>query len=312
MNELEIMWKIQQGHNKRFYDVEKFDNDKEYAYKVLKDYSLGMIEQTIKMLNCFDWKIHSLLRNEDVEGAKQQAVDVMKYSFGVLQFLGVETAHEFVDLYFDKSDMLEQKWEQDKIKYDTTTKVVVCDIDGCIADYSSSYELFLNQECNMKRVLEDRTNYSFHVAYGISKQAEEECYERFVLSGGFRNLHQIEGAGGVLRELKLAGFKIVLLTARPSWIWSRIYQDTIWWLSDNEIKYDMILWDKDKADSIVNNVFPANVVAMVEDRDKHAIEVSHLNIPVFLLDTSYNRGVTDTKYITRVMDWKEIIKRILE
>ena len=51
--------------------------------------------------------------------------------------------------------------------------------------------------------------------------------------------------------------------------------------------FDLLFFDKDKADVILNKIFPANVMCMIEDRDKYAMEVSNLGVPVYLVDKEY-------------------------
>ena len=59
---------------------------------------------------------------------------------------------------------------------------------------------------------------------------------------------------------------------------------------------------------IINNIFPAKIKCMVEDRDKHAIEVSHIGVDVLMLDKSYNKSLKDTDRIKRIYKYEEILE----
>lgn len=305
LNRLEAMFQIQEIQSKEWYDPERFTTDKRYRMDVMKDHVIGIVEQSISLMNTFDWKKQTLMREENFENSREQCIDIIKYAIGVLHFMG----YDYYDCYLAfsaKSNVLAQRWKQQQVEMNELTNVVIVDIDGCLGNYEKRYTEFLEDQIKLIPAEVKRTSYSFNKKYGISKQQEEKYYDQFIKSGYLGELDFIDGSLDVLNCLKESGIKIVLLTARPSWIYNRIFNDTYMWLQNERVPYDMVLWDKDKADAIINNIFPARVLCMIEDRDKHALEVSHLGIQVYLLDKDYNQDVNDTDTIHRVKDWKEI------
>lgn len=306
---LEKLFDIQKNHNDRWQDAERFTTDISYRMSVVKDFVLGIHQQNTYLLETFNWAKHSLERTEDIQNTKIQVIDIMKYAMGLFLLVG-GNAKEFEEMFVAKSSELDNRWNQNEIKFTKENKVVIFDVDGVIADYSSHYTDFLESACGLKSVKTDRKSYSFFEKYGITRQAEEQFNIDFIKLGGFVHIPIYDGVIEVMNEIRKKGIKIVLLTARPSWIFKRLISDTYRWIKENDIPHDLLIWDKDKADAIINNVFPAKVICMVEDRDKHALEVSHIGVNVLLLSKDYNKTVNDNDRIKRIQSYDEILEYI--
>ena len=302
---LEKLFEIQIKHNERWQDKERFVVDRSYRNQVMKDFILGLTKQTSSLLETFGWSNHLLNKLEDVHNAKIQLIDLSKYVFAFFTMLG-GTPEEFADLFVKKSDELDERWNQNDLKLNADNRVVIFDIDGVIADYSTGYESFLRNEIGLvERPAAKRTSYSFFEYFGITRQQEEKYNEEFIQSGGFGRLPIYPGVTETIAYLKSLGIKVVLVTARPNWIYRRIAMDTQTWLRENGVEYDLLLWNKDKADAIINNIFPANVLWMIEDRDKHAIEVTHIGVDVLLVNKPYNQQAVGNRII-RISDLAEV------
>jgi uncharacterized HAD superfamily protein len=296
---LKLLFDIQRKHNKIWQDSDLFESNKEYRIKVKKDMILGIFDQTSDLLNTFSWGKHILESTEDVYNGKIELIDIAKFIIGLFILEG-GTAEEFYQLFSKKSEELDKKWEAAKNKLTHDNDVVVFDIDGVLANYEKTYMNFLIKEKHLPVVESDRSDYSFYKTFGIKRQDEEKYHSEFIQEGKFLEIEPYRHAVSVVNELHDMGLKIILLTARPNWIFKRLTSDTRQWLDVNNFQYDLLLWNKDKSDAIINNVFPANVLYMIEDRDKHAIEVTHAGIDVLLIDKTYNRQVSDTERITRI------------
>lgn len=303
---LEQMFVIQKMHNDMWQDKKKFKTDTNYRLSVMKDFVLGISKQNASLLESFHWSNHILNRTEDLHNSKIQLIDIVKYVFGLFILLGGDEK-EFYDLFCRKSKELDSRWFQMFSDMTEKTSVVIFDIDGVIADYSTHYQNFLENVCGLTKVNKKRKSYSFYETYGITRQAEEQFNTDFVQLGGFKDIPVYPGVVGVMNKLRKSGNKIVLVTARPNWIFKRIASDTQEWLEKNKVPYDLLFWNKDKSDVIINSIFPANIKCMVEDRDKHAIEVSHIGVDVLLMDKSYNKGIKNTEKIKRIFNYSEIL-----
>jgi FMN phosphatase YigB (HAD superfamily) len=302
---LKGLFEIQTKQNSRWIDKDRFETDKAYRMQTIKDIILGINDQNNKLLSSFNWKKHSLVQNEDVMNAKEQIIDMFKFQIGLFSLLG-GNYEEFVRIFQDKTFTLEKRWDMEFAEISENNKVMLFDIDNTLGDYSGAYTKFLENEIGLERKVFNCENYSFYEQFGITRQLEEKYNSYFIQSGGFRNLPVYEGVVELLDFTASLGIKNILITARPSWIYKRIFTDTYYWLDENKLKYDLVLWDKDKADAIINRVFPANVLYMVEDRDKHCFEVANTGVDVLLLDKSYNKAVQDSERIKRINSLDEI------
>ncbi len=306
-NLLKKIFEIQSIHNDIWQNKEKFNTDNNYRLNVMKDFVLGITKQNASLLESFRWSNHILDRIEDLHNSKVQLIDIAKYVIGFFILLGGDE-NEFFSMFENKSKELDERWNQLFFKMNKRTSVIIFDIDGVIADYSTHYEKFLEEMAGLKKVNSERKSFSFYETYGISRQAEEQLNMDFIKLGGFKDIPVFDGIVDIMNELKKCGNKIILITARPNWMFKRITTDTQLWLKKNKVPYDLLFWNKDKADVIINNIFPAKIKCMVEDRDKHAIEVSHIGVDVLMLDKSYNKSLKDTDRIKRIYKYEEILE----
>jgi len=303
---LSKMFEIQSKHNDMWQDKNKFETDVNYRLLTMKDFVLGITKQNTSLLESFNWSNHTLDRIEDKHNSKIQMIDIAKYLFGFFIMLGGD-AKEFFEIFESKSTELDNRWKQIFTNMTEKTSVVIFDIDGIIADYTTHYERFLEETVGLTKVDHKRKSYSFYQTYGISRQEEEQFNIDFTISGGFRDIPVFDDVIKVMRQIKVSGHKIILVTARPNWHFKRLSSDTQYWLDKNGIPYDMLFWNKDKSDVIINYIFPAKIQCMIEDRDKHCIEVSHIGVDVLLMDKTYNKDVKDTEHIKRIYSYKDII-----
>lgn len=263
--------------------------------RTAKDLALGLYEEASELSrDVTRFKAH-ILKGKPVErvNVADEAADVLKYTIAIAQLYGV-TAQELYEAFSRKTDVVADRAKGERLDLEVNTKLIISDLDNCIADLSEWQD-----ELNKSRgeaPMNDRT-----------VKLLESLKEDFYRGGGFSNLPAIKGAKEATAELRRLGYKIVLITARPYWQYKRLYADTLMWLKDNQITYDLLLFNKDKAEAIYEHIFPARPVFFVEDREKHAREVSGIGIPVMLLDWDYNRDIKDGKLIKRVKGWAEIV-----
>jgi dimeric dUTPase (all-alpha-NTP-PPase superfamily) len=271
--------------------------------KMTKEYVLLTIDEMFELLREVNYKQHIMRRKPLIRtNILEELVDAFKYLLSIALVYGF-TPEEFVQAFFDKSDVVDRKWEEERVEWGD--KLLAVDIDGVLADYVTGYSDYLFSQNMIMGRLENQSSYNIAEAYGISKDVEEKAKRDFQESGGFRWLPVYSGAEATLKWARELGYKIALVSARPYLEMRRIHADTIFWLHNNNIPYDAIYWGKDKADIIFSNLYPIKPTWFIEDRDKHAIELANENIPVLLLDKPYNQGVKH-KNIIRVNGWGDI------
>lgn len=264
---------------------------------VSKELLLGLNEEVAKLARCSTHYKSHILRSSRISkiDVSEAVVDVIKYVIAIGQLYGL-TDEDVYDAFIRKTEVIRDKAKGERFELERNTKVLLFDIDNVIADLT---DWDRNLKSARGEIIEGMTDKLVDML--------ESLKETFYIHGGFLNLEPIPGSVEGMAELRSYGWKIVLITARPYWKYSRIYADTVCWLKKYGIEYDLLLFNKDKAEAIYEFIFPAKPSFLVEDREKHVIEVTELGVKVLLLSYPYNESVGESELVKRVYNWREII-----
>jgi len=260
--------------------------------KLAKDLALGLYEEAAELARTATrFKVHILsdMPVEKVDVANE-AADVMKYTIAIAQLHGI-SADQMVRVFMQKSDVVEHKAAAQRIQLEDETRVIIVDMDGCLADLSVLDEL---------------------VFQAGSLTEQEQIKAEFRRTGGYLELPPIPGSREGMKRLRAAGYKLVVLTARPYQRYNRLYADTMEWLVKYGIDHDMLLFERDKAEAICEHIYPAKPRYFIEDRAKHALEIADLEIEVLLIDAPENRTLRQNPFIKRVADWNALCEEVLK
>jgi uncharacterized protein YktA (UPF0223 family) len=319
--DLEQIFIKQLNQDSVWFDKDKFNNDLVYRNSMIKERTLHVFDQVNKMLNNFNWKTHKN-KIENIDNANEQIIDAVKFIIGLFGMInsyqyydGEIIAKKFLKLFSEKTDLVDSRYKQEQLILNKNSKVAVFDIDGVIADYDTAFIEYVKtnygygvSEKNIYESDKVRESYNYSDYFGVSKLEIDEINTMFIKDSKFRNIPVFNDAVLFIRLLKNLGIKIVLLTARESSVHSRIEYDTLYWLVNNDIPFDKIIYDKDKSDAIIRFVYPASPLFIVEDRDKHAVELSHLGHIIYLIEKDYNKKFDCSNYsnIRRIKEINEI------
>lgn len=299
-DKLEIIWDIQSIQQADF-NMDPKAMSPVGRISSSKDLNLGLLEEVAKLSSrtaCY--KAHILKAFPiDKTNIIEAVVDVFKYTVAIAQVFGI-SHDEVYEEFIRKTEIVSDKARGERLELESKTPVLVFDIDNVIADLTE-WDEKLKKVRNIGAV-DGTEKHVVDVLEGLK--------ETYYKDGGFLRLKTIPGARKGIKELRKRGWKIVLVTARPYWQYKRIYADTVCWLKDNNIEYDLLLFNKDKAEAIYESIFPATPAYVVEDREKHVIEVVDLGIKVLLFSWPWNKGIKESKLITRVNDWEGIVNEI--
>jgi len=269
-------------------------SDKE---RVAKDLALGLFEESSDFIrDATRYKCHILDKPIERSNLLESGIDVLKYAIALLQLHGV-TADEAFKAYLEKSRVVQHRFDGAATKLQKETKLIISDLDNCIADLTSFQQ-------RVSRVKDGRKETD---AVTAELEALKEEYYR---TGGFRDLPVIEGAREAMKSLRHAGFKVAIITARPHHQYKRVYADTITWLAQHGIVHDLLLFNKDKAEAIYEHISPARPSFFIEDRSKHALELTAIEVPVILMNRPWNQDLPENPLITRVENWAEALEVI--
>ncbi len=297
------MWDDQKRFNSNFVEFPKLDEKQKVVHS--KEYILHLYSELDEFLRELNWKIHRKGKGEVIlSNLKEEWIDAFKYwlSLGILWGFSPE---EFLEEYWRKSAVVEQRHKQE-IKWDLSEeKIAGVDIDGVLADYPGHFLHFLNKELGTNHQLEGIRDYDIGASLQLPRDLYEDIKDKFRQTGQKRYMGILPGAKDFLEGLKADGYGIVLLTARPYKKYKRIFADTQEWLKAKELVYDCILWDEDKCARLVREFGSGQVKFFVEDHIGNANKMSQLGMKVFLVDKPYNQGELG-KGVVRVQCLDEI------
>lgn len=230
--------------------------------RLLRDLSLYMIHEIMEFMDARKYKRHKIWEEPLPRDTRIfELIDIQKYLLTAALAEGI-SADEWYDYFIEKTKIVDDRWEQDQVKWENDSKkVICCDIDDVLTEYKLVADLYDKNEIEEKRM--------------------------------FRDLLPKDENIAALIELKWLGYHIVLMTTRRSWRVGSIQSDTVEWLKENCVPYEMILWGYDKAESIakrLKNVVPAFAI---ENSRKHAIDIAEMGIPVYYL---YRDGEEPLRY----------------
>jgi uncharacterized HAD superfamily protein/NTP pyrophosphatase (non-canonical NTP hydrolase) len=305
MEDLKKMWERQRKCDEEINGLIETHEEKQ---KFTKEIILHLIVEANEILNEINWKHHRkeiFNKNNPVNVAniREEIIDVFKYLIIIAQMWGM-TPETFIEEFNRKSEVVEQRYKQEKkISLLKDTKVICIDIDGVLAEYPRGFLDFIERETGKKISAVTYDLYS-EVGQIISEEKVKELKHKFRTTGEKRFLPVIVGSKDALLKLKIKGYTIVLLSARPVKQYPRIFADTIEWLKANDLIYDAIIWDEKKEEKIMQEFPKMNF--MVEDNGDNALKVAKKGFKVYLFDKTYNQN-TRHENIIRVKSWEEIL-----
>jgi len=145
----------------------------------------------------------------------------------------------------------------------------------------------------------------------LSYTAYRKIKREYRTSGVKLNIPMMAGASRLTKELKKLGYKIIIITARPSNEYPEINKITNQWLRNTNIEYDSILFDKHKSTKVLEQV--PHLAFSINDHFSEAKMISKFGFKTFLLNNKYNgireNDTIDTNII-RVDKLMDILKYI--
>lgn len=295
MAELKDLWEAQANQQFNWYNLQAIGPEEKSRY--LKDQLINLYEEVTELSKVANIdRYHILLREPVVKhNVLDQGVDIFKLLVAIMQLNGI-SCEEFVETFMSKTRIVDTKWKGQQLKLTRDLKLVVTDLDGCVCDISGFTDV-LDEHRNSPDAQQGSQ-------FG-TQQALEFVKQKFYIGGGFRSVPPIEGSIEALAKIREMGYKLVIITARPFWQYARLYADTTAWLEQHGVKYDHIIFNKDKAEAVWSKLHPARPTWFIEDRLKHAIELTDIGIRVLLLNKARSYEHPMIKWVD---NWGQILE----
>lgn len=310
-NNLEDIWQDQYEFNRLILPSPPEEMAPEQRQYWHEKYTLLLNKELMEVLDETEFKPHRKVTGKMVRSNMiEELVDVFKYWMCLCQVHGV-SAEEIMNEYHRKSNVVKQRYFQEKVlKYDG--KIVGVDIDGVLADYPRSFVEFINKETGSKYHWRDIKDYNISdqlIKMGLHPLDAVRLKHLYRDSGQKRFIPVVEGARQFLEELKYMGYIVVLLTSRPVNEYKRIFADTQYWLAENKLHYDAILFDEAKGERLVKEFGKDKVEFFVDDVAGFANGISEAGFRCYLINKPYNEDVPVHTKVIRTDDLHEVILR---
>ncbi len=306
MEELKKIWKRQKKFNKIVNGTPKTIEEKQ---DLTKEFILHLISEATEVLNEINWKTHREKVYNDNNPIKksnlfEECIDVFKYLLSIVQFWDM-TPEQFVEEFNKKSDVVEQKYKQEKqLNLLKDKKIIAVDLDGVLVDYPNCLFKFVKKEKNITILQKHKDkNVNETILHYLSEKELKEIKRKYRLCGIKKRLKSMKGAKEFTKRFSKNGYKIIILSSRPYKEYPIIFSDTLKWLKKNNIKYDAVLFDEKKEEKIINK-FPY-MKFMVEDDGEIALKIAKKGYKVFLIDNVYNKNFSH-KLIKRIKFLKDV------
>jgi uncharacterized HAD superfamily protein len=265
---------------------------------ITKDLLLHLMSEMNELLRELTWKAKRRETSHFVRSnVLEEIVDMLKFVMSIAIIWGF-TPEAIFTAFIDKSEVVDQRYRQEYPLYDiikSGAKVVVLDIDGVLSDWPYCFYKFIAEShygdwrAMADGSINEGTQNPFD-ALPVDPITIRRWKDEYRQSGYKRKLDTIPGAVAFTHKLWAQGYKIVLVTARPYHQYSRIFSDTLYWLSENEFRYDAIMWAENKEERVMEEFDPEQVELFVDDNPTNVDRVKACGIRAVLMDRPYNEG----------------------
>lgn len=183
------------------------------------------------------------------------------------------------------------------------------DIDGVLTDehgYIINNGTKFFKQNNIPFIIKNDV-YDSKEIFGVSQEQYDNFWKENIIEYS-KNITIRPFASEIVNKLKEKN-DIYIITSRPFTTYNNEYNEKIKilikkWLHENNIKYDYIIFSKNKADICKEK----NIDIMIEDRPENVLSISKL-IPVICYNNPYNENINNDNII-RCYSWYDIYDKI--
>ena len=189
---------------------------------------------------------------------------------------------------------------------------IAIDIDDVTVSITQGLIDFHNSLHKTEFTIEDHSDFALHTIWNITpEEAMEEVYA-FYHSPAMDGLPPMDGAISGINELR-GNHKISFVTSRPQFLEVKTKK----WLEKHFPGVNLPVYltnqftpDTHKKVTKAEICKQIKAELMIEDSPANVQDCVSEHIPVLLFERQWNKEIKDTKYITRVRNWKEILERV--
>lgn len=227
-----------------------------------RDIALHIIDQCLSLLKQLPWESHRKFDNQRIipSNVHQEIIDILKNWIILSNIWGLDDSSKIADEYDSRSSVIEQRRRQEIILESNKRDIVCVDIDGVLCDQIDSWLIYLEAARASSNNFRYKSNRRFINQLDLSTalyKADLELYpslkNNYRESGFKRDATVIQSSVDFIKELKRAKIRVVLVSARPYYKYYRIFSDTLFWLNENNIQFDALIFEREKRNWVLEN-----------------------------------------------------------
>lgn len=168
--------------------------------------------------------------------------------------------------------------------------VVVVDIDGTLGDYYTHFVEFAEQYLGKSLP----RNYDGSMEFSDYLQLEKQPYREIKLAfrqGSLKRwMPRYPGSTGFMNDLRTLNLEIWIATTRPWLRLDNVDPDTRWWLEQNKMPFDYMIYGEDKYEQLVQRVDHERILCVVDDLIDQCYHAVNLKLPIWQIARDHNSG----------------------
>lgn len=295
--ELENLWDKQLSFTRdvlrRTRELEIEALTEQQRVSITKQYLLSIHTELSEVLGNIDWKDHRKRTGPLVSSnVLEELVDAQKYLWGLMQILGV-TSEEFARVFDEKSFVVSERFRMEQTKLEGN--VLVVDIDEVLYKHADAFQNWI--EKNKPQMV------------GLSKMDNAMAWEEAKVEFRQSRVKQYGEAYMenviALRQFKAIGWKIVLMSYRPTKIYGELEYDTLRWLQSKQVPYDRIMWAAYEKHFYLRDELKQATIFIDDDVETCGL-VSTLDMRVYNVKSKYNLHGTKSDKIQCVNNLQDV------
>lgn len=246
---------------------------------LIKEFTLHLMTEMAEFLDAAQvFGAHRRLDTEPLvnhANIKRQLIDQFKYWMSLCQMMGY-TPDDMADTYWKKTATVRQRYVAEWLT--TLTKpVALIDLDGVLADFHEGFITWMNARMRLYSPVMDRLQkirktreFINATSLGVSISEWESITHEFRTTGQFGMLPVMPHAQEFVQFCQDQGCHVVAVTSRPIDQYPNIYDDTVEWFANHQMKVDKIWWGPNKAEKLasVKHLIP-DIQFAVDDDDRY-------------------------------------------
>lgn len=312
-NRLEEFWVEQKLYNTDIRNENDFSIDHPVTYWS-KQYLLGLVSEIDEVLREINWKRHRKRQGVALsrENLALELSDLTKYVMSLWQLYDF-SLWEMLDWINIKSYIMRTQWEMERAKPEPEQLIVICDIDGTLADWRWSFIQWLNNHYgySLKEGDDPETtllmDQDLHVPYTEYNRLKEE----FENTGGYLTLQPYLDAVQAVRLLKAHGAFLVVFTARPTDRSKIIWWDTYQWLKSNfVIPHILEIGNENRILYGADLLKAGHKVVLFDDNPGNILRAANSGIKVWVKPKKYNQAIYHPN-VCSTGDYYQVARKIL-